>query len=308
MPETDPNPVPRRPHAAAARAAAKGKLFAGFLTVAPSCTVCGLDYAFADAATARRSSSSSSSASSSSASPRSLEALFHPAPFVHLLLWIPAVIVLSLALLRPFKATMIALQYPPRRRRGPGQVTVAAGASAPSLVLMLALTGALRRARHLAARAPAREGSADRRGRRAHASQPPTPLPPLAEWVGFDSEVFDYRPVTVTGTFVPDRDRPASSPASATPTGQFSGPGYWVITPLALDGGGTSSSTAASSRRTSAPNFAAGADAPRRRSHPHRHRPHLRGSRRASPPAPTPPSASNGSATSPASPRCSIPR
>lgn len=40
-----------------------------------------------------------------------VEAIFHPAPFIHLLLWIPGTIVLSLALLRPFKATMIGLQY-----------------------------------------------------------------------------------------------------------------------------------------------------------------------------------------------------
>jgi uncharacterized protein (DUF983 family) len=40
-----------------------------------------------------------------------VEAMFHPAPFVHLLLWLPATVILSLALLRPFKATLIALQY-----------------------------------------------------------------------------------------------------------------------------------------------------------------------------------------------------
>ena len=39
------------------------------------------------------------------------EAIFHPAPYVHLLLWIPTTLVLCLALLRPFKATMVALQY-----------------------------------------------------------------------------------------------------------------------------------------------------------------------------------------------------
>lgn len=39
------------------------------------------------------------------------EALFHPPPFVHLLLWLPATVVLALALLRPLKATMVALQY-----------------------------------------------------------------------------------------------------------------------------------------------------------------------------------------------------
>jgi uncharacterized protein (DUF983 family) len=35
---------------------------------------------------------------------------------MHLVLWIPTIIVLSLLLLRPFKATMIALQY----QRGAG--------------------------------------------------------------------------------------------------------------------------------------------------------------------------------------------
>ena len=39
------------------------------------------------------------------------EALVHPAPYVHLIVWIPVTILLCLALLRPFKATMIALQY-----------------------------------------------------------------------------------------------------------------------------------------------------------------------------------------------------
>ncbi len=40
-----------------------------------------------------------------------VEGLFHPAPFVHLMLWIPTVIILALALLRPFKGVLISLQY-----------------------------------------------------------------------------------------------------------------------------------------------------------------------------------------------------
>ena len=39
------------------------------------------------------------------------EVAFHPHPMLHLALWIPATIILSLLLLRPFKATMIALHY-----------------------------------------------------------------------------------------------------------------------------------------------------------------------------------------------------
>jgi uncharacterized protein (DUF983 family) len=39
------------------------------------------------------------------------EVAFHPHPMLHLALWIPLTIILSLVLLRPFKATMIALNY-----------------------------------------------------------------------------------------------------------------------------------------------------------------------------------------------------
>jgi uncharacterized protein (DUF983 family) len=110
MPESSQNPFLTGLRCRCPRCG-KGKLFAGFLALAPSCPACGLDYAFA----------------SSGDGPAvfiifvvgfiviglaaTVEALFHPAPFIHLLIWIPAVIVLSLALIRPFKATMIALQF-----------------------------------------------------------------------------------------------------------------------------------------------------------------------------------------------------
>ena len=38
-------------------------------------------------------------------------ATFNPPPYVHLLLWIPATLVLSLLLLPPFKGVLVALQY-----------------------------------------------------------------------------------------------------------------------------------------------------------------------------------------------------
>ena len=38
-------------------------------------------------------------------------AVFNPPPYVHLLLWIPATIIFSLALLPPFKGVLVALQY-----------------------------------------------------------------------------------------------------------------------------------------------------------------------------------------------------
>jgi uncharacterized protein (DUF983 family) len=89
----------------------QGPLFTGFLKVAPSCTACGLDLAFAD------SGDGPAIFIIFAVSPVIVllavitEALFHPHPMVHLALWIPGTIILCLALLRPFKGVLIALQY-----------------------------------------------------------------------------------------------------------------------------------------------------------------------------------------------------
>jgi surfeit locus 1 family protein len=89
----------------------------------------------------------------------------------------------------------------------------------------------------------------------------PRPLPPLAEWVGFDDAVFDYRPVIVTGTFVPDETiRVFTSLSDAK--GEFSGPGYWVITPLAVNGGGYVLVNRGFVPQRLGENYASGADAP----------------------------------------------
>jgi uncharacterized protein (DUF983 family) len=86
-------------------------LFGGFLTVAERCTACGLDLKAAD----------------SGDGPAVfiiflvgpvvvglafwVEFAFAPPYWVHMVLWGPAILAGSLALLRPFKATLIALQY-----------------------------------------------------------------------------------------------------------------------------------------------------------------------------------------------------
>jgi surfeit locus 1 family protein len=89
----------------------------------------------------------------------------------------------------------------------------------------------------------------------------PTPLPPVAEWVGFDAEVYDFRPVTATGTYVPaETIRVFTSLSDAR--GQFSGPGYWVITPLAVTGGGYVLINRGFVPQNLAQNYASGADAP----------------------------------------------
>jgi uncharacterized protein (DUF983 family) len=88
-----------------------GALFSGFLQVADRCDVCGLDYHFVDSGDGPAVFVIFAVAPLVMILAFVTEALFHPAPWMHLVLWIPAVIILSLALLRPFKATMIAIQY-----------------------------------------------------------------------------------------------------------------------------------------------------------------------------------------------------
>lgn len=89
----------------------KGKLFSGFLTVAPKCEACGLSYDFANSGDGPAVFVIFVVAPVVVVLAFILEALVHPAPYVHLIVWIPVTVILSLALLRPFKATMIALQY-----------------------------------------------------------------------------------------------------------------------------------------------------------------------------------------------------
>ena len=89
----------------------QGQLFSGYLKIAPVCTACGLDLKFAD------SGDGPAVFVIFLVSPIIIllalmtGAVVSLPPYVHLLLWIPATIILSIALLPPFKATLVALQY-----------------------------------------------------------------------------------------------------------------------------------------------------------------------------------------------------
>lgn len=66
----------------------------------------------------------------------------------------------------------------------------------------------------------------------------PEQLPPVAEWSAFDADAWNYRPVTASGTFQPERTVLVFT-SLADQRGKYSGPGYWVMTPLELAAGGT---------------------------------------------------------------------
>lgn len=67
---------------------------------------------------------------------------------------------------------------------------------------------------------------------------PPAPLPPSTDWTELTGDELNFRPVTATGTFQPAQ-RVLVFTSLADARGEAGGPGYWVMTPVALEGGGT---------------------------------------------------------------------
>jgi surfeit locus 1 family protein len=72
----------------------------------------------------------------------------------------------------------------------------------------------------------------------ARLDAPPVPLPPAGEWAGLDAEALNFQPVTATGMFRNDQAIAVFTSLSDG-RGRASGPGYWIVTPLALQSGGS---------------------------------------------------------------------
>ena len=96
----------------------QGRLYAGYLKVVERCSVCGLDLRAHDAGDGPAVFVIFAAGIIVMVLALSVDAVFHPSALIHLALWIPTVIAISLALLRPFKATMVALQYRNDARQG----------------------------------------------------------------------------------------------------------------------------------------------------------------------------------------------
>ena len=93
-----------------------GPLFDGFLTVAATCSACGLDLKSADSGDGPAIFVIFIVGPVITGLAFWVEHSFSPPYWVHIAVWGPAILICSLALLRPFKATLIALQY--RHRAG----------------------------------------------------------------------------------------------------------------------------------------------------------------------------------------------
>ena len=89
----------------------KGALYQGFLTVAESCTACGLDLRKADSGDGPAVFLIFILGAVVVPLALLLEARVEPPYWVHLVIWPPVILGGTLALLRPMKGVLIALQY-----------------------------------------------------------------------------------------------------------------------------------------------------------------------------------------------------
>jgi uncharacterized protein (DUF983 family) len=92
-----------------------GPLFEGFLAVRARCPACGADLSAQDSGDGPVAFIILIVGGIVVALALLTEVSYGPPVWLHLLLWLPLTMVLVLALMRPFKALMIALQYKHRR-------------------------------------------------------------------------------------------------------------------------------------------------------------------------------------------------
>ncbi|WP_313617964.1 DUF983 domain-containing protein, partial [Rhizobium sp.] len=88
-----------------------GRLFDGFLTLKPACSACGLDYGFADAGDGPAVFVMLIVGFLVVGLALWFDQRFAPPVWVHVMLWLPFTVIVSLVLLRKLKGIMIALQY-----------------------------------------------------------------------------------------------------------------------------------------------------------------------------------------------------
>ncbi|CAM5510231.1 hypothetical protein ATER59S_03821 [Aquamicrobium terrae] len=89
----------------------EGRLFKGFLSLAPRCGTCGLDYSFADAGDGPAVFVILLIGFVVVGLALWMEVTFAPPLWLHFVLWIPLTLVLGLTALRLIKGVLITLQY-----------------------------------------------------------------------------------------------------------------------------------------------------------------------------------------------------
>jgi uncharacterized protein (DUF983 family) len=98
----------------------QGKLFNGYLAVGPCCTHCKLDYTFFDVGDGAAVFAILIVGAIVTGGALWVEVTYQPPYWVHAVLWIPLIGILTLTFLRLTKAFLLVLQY--RRQAGEGKL------------------------------------------------------------------------------------------------------------------------------------------------------------------------------------------
>jgi len=96
----------------------KGSLFQGYLAVRSSCPSCGLDLSRFEAGDGPAVFVILIVGAIVAGGALLMEVAFQPPYWIHALVWGPALLILSLAFLRPLKAALIVLQYKHKAEEG----------------------------------------------------------------------------------------------------------------------------------------------------------------------------------------------
>jgi uncharacterized protein (DUF983 family) len=96
----------------------EGRLFQGFLKLRPACDRCGLDFNFADAGDGPAVFVILLGGAVVVAAALITEVVYQPPYWLHAMLWLPLILLVTLAPLRPIKGLLIALQYHHRAQEG----------------------------------------------------------------------------------------------------------------------------------------------------------------------------------------------
>ena len=99
-------------------ACGRGKLFSGYLALAPRCNGCGLDYSFAEAGDGPAVFVILITGFIVVGAALFVEMAYAPPYWLHALIWGPLAILLPLLLLRSFKGVLVALQYKHKAEEG----------------------------------------------------------------------------------------------------------------------------------------------------------------------------------------------
>ena len=98
----------------------QGKLFSGYLAIAPACTVCGQDFKAFDVGDGAAALVILVVGAIVCGLALWTEFTFQPALWVHVVLWAPLICILTFPLLRLVKSALLVLQY--RHKAGEGRL------------------------------------------------------------------------------------------------------------------------------------------------------------------------------------------